>query len=476
MFFENTPITRLILLISFLSASFFSATGSSCAELLLAASSPTRRDAAVAACAPSWMVGGDADAVNPIRSGSAEPHDTPLAWSSPSLFSSLFVKVWYSSIWRTSFAILPFLSFPVGPLAMNFCDGLIYFGMLTKLRELEKRWGSGRFLSFVLTMAFAGSLYAQAVLLSVSPFSVTGLRRRAEWSTSASFLFSSSSSATTLNDLIHIFSCLGSLVPLSALVMRYHQDMQKMRQQEPYQQAGENGGVRGGRDGTSTRASDTSKEPPSSVLLWLGLVKLVLFSGGAAVLADGGSVHAVGDGAGVWRRLGAVFLGVVLGTLSSPPNKCASTSHASPERSDEGEDAARRKPHYFREQREKRRSKGTLVYRWILFFSMYFCKPLCHTLDPLFSIFNRHRDAHGVSVVHHLPRKLRQENRERPLSEQRRFSPRNERGGEDVDGVVRRGQHSPVYHGDGHAPGTRVDRVGVDENLYRRDRPSRGTF
>lgn len=480
MLLENTPITRLILLISFLSASFFNATGSSCAALLLAASSPARRDAAVATCAPSWMVGADDDV---MRGGRAdvERHGTSPAASSSSLFFSLFVTVWYSSFWRTSFTILPFLSFPFGPLAMNFLDGLIYFGMLIKLRELEKRWGSGRFLSFVLTMAFSGSIYAQTVLLSVSPFSATGLPRRGDWAPSSSFLFSSSS-ATTLNDLLHIFSCLGSLVPLSALVMRYHEDMQRIRGRNPILLAvnfgraeGENGERGGGRGGTSTRVQDRSRESPSSVLLWIGLVKLVFFSGGAAVLANGKSGTAVVDGAGVWRRLGAVLLGAVLGTLSSPPNTHSFSSLASSEGSTEGEDAARQNPNYFRLRREKLRSKGTLVYRWILFFSVYFCKPLCRTLDPLFSIFNRHRNAHGVSAVHHLPKKLRQKERERLLAEQHRFSPRNGRRGDDADGVGG-SQQSAVYHSEVHAPGTQVDRVGVDEYSYRRDRQSRGIF
>lgn len=476
MFLENTPITRFVLLFGCLSASFFSATGSTCATLILAASTPTKRDAAIAACIPSWMTRPqNVGAVSSSSSsnGSILPADSNLEnsgkqayffLSSASFILSSIVKRFLTSSLFSSLPILPFLSIPFGPLAMNLSDGLVTFWMLVKLRELEKRWGSGRFLSFLLTMGFVGAVYAQLVLYQ--PRSIAGAGSRMAGS------FQGMSSFHALNDLLRIFSCLGSLVPLSALVTRFEKDIRRPLQEggrpsrsspPPSNSEAGSDGVQERRrlDGSRRNASET--DPHSSIFLWIALAKLVLFPGGTAVLS---SYRGRKEEPSIWPRIGAFFLGSILGSMSAPPAVIIDSS--SPRmQAEQGNGRGEETSNAFNAHRRRRalmQRKGTLLYRWILFFSIHVCRPLCRGLEPFFSLFNSHRNAKGVTVIHHSPSRFRREAEQRAA--QQAAGPLYGGGyglehGASSSGAALGGSAADAAGrpSEMQAPGTRIDRV-----------------
>lgn len=465
MFLENTPITRFILLFGCLSASFFSATGTTCVNLILAASTPGKRDAAMAACIPSWMVAPSEGVIRntPITSDSGFP--LHIFWWCVSIAQKLF----RGPVLRTSLMILPFLSLPAGPLSMNVPDGILTFWIVLKLRELEKRWGSGRFLSFLLTMSFAGSVYARFVLYR-APFRQDGSSGISGKGFGSSFAY-----ASALNDLLRIFSCLGSLVPLTAMVTRFDSDVVRHVAQrsdshawEPATRSRTAATTRTGNNHTSDSTEHSQKGNPSSVFLWIALAKLVLFPGGSAVLAHfGGGIEETR----VLPRIGAFFLGCFLGSSSTPPVVKVVSSLSNKHESSEEDREERGGGSAQRVRRDLMMKKGSLLYRWILFFSIHFCRPLCRALDPFFSIFSTHRNTKGVKVIHHTPSRLRSQAETGRVPG--RAGPLHDVGigmaGEDISAAGQRGT-------DVQAPGTRIDRVIDDSSLFSRDRPTRRPF
>lgn len=230
MVFQTTPVTGMTLLLSSVSAIYFYQTTVNCASLIVAAASAARREVVERQiCTFRWL----GDATTPS-----------------SLLASMSRMLFYS--------------IPLGPIAFTLQDTVVVTLLLIHLRELEKRWGSGRFLSFLLSASFVGGLYTTWVISSGTP----GL------------------SAVLPTDLRRVASCLGSLVVLSALCQRYHHDVPEQ---------------------TVPKAK-----------MWGLLLKLLVWMAAGSVTPGSYRRQGMPVCPGGWHRLGAVSLGVLFGALSAP--------------------------------------------------------------------------------------------------------------------------------------------------------------
>lgn len=314
MVFADTPVTLLVILVSSASAAVFKGVARSCTASIFAARTAARRNAAASVCLPSWMI----DSSNNV---SSEGGFFVVRYLIAPVYHCLHMLV----------ASAPFLSMPFGPIALNWTDGFTVLLIFFYVRELERRWGRGRFLSFFLTMSFMGSLYTMAV-------------------------FHLSSTAVPLDPmpirLFQIISCLGSLVPLSALVTRFKASV---------------------KSGSSRSNGKTTQ----SFVVWLALLKLVFFPS-----TTGLSGVQYTSGVRLLFRIGALGVGSLLGSLSMPPEIAVEFSDA-------------------KSRRREMQRNGSLLYRWILWLSRNFCRPLCRSLQPFFSLLG----SPEVVVVHHRPRK-----------------------------------------------------------------------
>lgn len=193
-------------------------------------------------------------------------------------------------------------SLPIGPLGFSVLDVLLAVDLLYQFRTLERRWGANSFLAFLLTSSALGV-----------------------WATQ--FLVTESGTRQLSVDAVRIFSAVGTLVPLSALLTRYLREVPSLHVLLPRL--------------PGTRLAVTEK-----ALVLLPLLKLILSPATQIDIQTYRRAAVVVD-VGLWTRLLCALLGVLFATFST---------------------------------------RSALLKCWLVYFSRYVCRPLLRFLRPLTEI------------------------------------------------------------------------------------------
>ena len=222
----------------------------------------------------------------------------------------------------TLFKRLLLESLPIGPLGFSLFDVCLAIHLLYQFRTLERRWGSNTFLAFLLSSSALGVGATQ-------------------------WLVTESSTRQLSLDAVRIFSAVGVLVPLTALLTRYVREVPSLHV-------------------LVKRVPGTSIAVTEKALVLLPLMKLVLNPNTridrqtyrrAAVVVD----------VGLWTRLLCTLIGFLFATFST---------------------------------------RSFTLRWWLVLFTKYVCRPLLRFLRPLTEILfgasftvdhatPRHRQPHG---------------------------------------------------------------------------------
>lgn len=193
-------------------------------------------------------------------------------------------------------------SIPFGGLGATVEDMILAAGILVQMRSLERRWGSASFLSFLLHAAGAGVCVLH--LLSGPPTSETGgLLDVFIPADGSNGLATGGRGPTALfftQEAVRVLTGAASLVPLTALVVRYMTDIPSSS-------------ARGGR---GLRIPGTSVVLTERVTFVLPLLKLILAPNGVLQppthKRDGIMVSV-----GLWTRLLLALVGLLFGLAST---------------------------------------------------------------------------------------------------------------------------------------------------------------
>jgi hypothetical protein len=163
-------------------------------------------------------------------------------------------------------------SLPIGPLGFSAFDVFLAIDLLYQFRTLERRWGSNSFLAFMLTSSALGVCAAQLLVTE------SGTRQLSV-------------------DAVRIFSAVGTLVPLSAMLTRYLHEVPSLYV-------------------ILHHIPGTGLAITEKTLVLLPLVKLVLNPTTQIDIQTYRRAAVVVD-VGMWTRLLCTLLGVVFATFST---------------------------------------------------------------------------------------------------------------------------------------------------------------